>query len=123
MLCDTPSRYKKEMESTRFITQIPQVWDETRVLEAKVSDYLVIARRSGNNWYIGAMTDWTARNFEIPLDFLPDGEYELQIMQDGLNAKRFAEDYKLITSTASNKESLKANLVSGGGWTAILKKK
>jgi alpha-glucosidase len=124
MLCDSPSRYRKEVECTRFITQIPQVWDETIVLEAKVSDYLVIARRSGNDWYLGAMTDWTARNFEIPLDFLSDdGEYDLQILQDGINADRFAEDYKFVTSTTSKAKTLKASLASGGGWVAILKRK
>jgi alpha-glucosidase len=123
MLCDTPSRYKKEMDCTRFITQIPQVWDETRVLEARVADYLVLARRSGDSWYIGAMTDWTARSFDIPLDFLPDGEYELQIMKDGANAERYAEDYLLTNSSCSKQDTLKAKLVSGGGWTAIIKKK
>ncbi len=123
MLCDSPSRYRKEMECTRFITQIPQVWDETRVLEAKVSDYLVIARRSGNDWYMGAMTDWTARNFEIPLDFLPDGKYDLQLIQDGVNANKFAEDYKLIHTSTDKNETLKVNLASGGGWVAILKRK
>lgn len=123
MLCDSPSRYRKELECTRIITQIPQVWDETRVLEAKVSDYLVIARRSGNDWYIGAMTDWTARYFNIPLNFLSDGEYDLQILQDGTNAERFAEDYTLINSTTRKGEILKASLASGGGWVAILKRK
>jgi alpha-glucosidase len=123
MLCDAPSRYRKEMECTNFITQIPQVWDETLVLNAKVSDYLVVARRSGDDWYIGAMTDWTGRHFKISLDFLPEGVYDLQIMQDGVNADRYAEDYKLLHSSTSNKETLKARLVSGGGWTAILKRK
>lgn len=123
MLCDSPSRYRKELECTRFITQIPQVWDETIVLEAKVADYLVIARRSGDDWYLGAMTDWTARNFKIPLDFLSEGEYNIQILQDGVNADRFAEDYKLVNSTTSKEKTLNASLANGGGWVAILKRK
>jgi len=122
MLCDSPSRYKKEKETVQIIVQIPQVWDETKVLEAKVSDYLVLTRRSGDNWYIAAMTDWTAREFEVKLDFLPPGEYDVQIMEDGPNANRFAEDYKLINTSVNNKEILKAVLKKSGGWVAILKK-
>lgn len=122
MLCDTPSRYKREKETLNIITQIPVVWDATKVIDAKISDYLVVARRSGDNWYIGAMTDWTARDFDIKLDFLSEGDYEVQIMQDGINANKFAEDYKLINTTVNKKGSLKAPLAKGGGWIAVLKK-
>ena len=122
MLCDSPSRYKKEIETVQIIVQIPQVWDETKVLEAKISDYLLLARRSGDNWYIAAMTDWTAREFDVKLDFLPPGEYDVQIMEDGPNANRFAEDYRLIKTSVKNNEVMKAVLEKGGGWVAILKK-
>lgn len=123
MLCDTPSRYIKEKETVDIITQIPVVWDATKVIEAKISDYLVIARRSGDNWYIGGMTDWNARDFDIRLDFLSDGLYDVQIMQDGINANKYAEDYKITTATVSKDSNLKAQLSKGGGWIAILKKR
>jgi alpha-glucosidase len=122
MLCDAPSKYYKEEETVQFITQIPVIWDETRVLQAKISDYLVIARRSGNDWYIAAMTDWTQREFEIKLDFLTEGEYDIQIFQDGINANRYAEDYQFINTSAKKDEIIKAVLAKGGGWVAIIKK-
>ncbi len=123
MLCDSPSRYKREQETVDFIAQIPVIWDETKVLEAKISDYMVVARRSGENWYIAAMTDWTPRDFDITLNFIPEGEYTAQIMQDGCNADRFAEDYKFSTITVKKDDTFKAVLANGGGWVAILKKK
>ena len=61
MLSDTPSNYMKEQESTDFIVSIPVVWDDMKVLDAKVGDYLLLARRSGNEWFVGALTDWTSR--------------------------------------------------------------
>src|SRR5690606_32548368 len=86
MLCDVPSAYYKEKETTEFIAGIPAVWDETRVLKAHVSDYIVTARRKGDTWYLGAMTDWSARDIEIDLTFLPEGHYQMVSMSDGVNA-------------------------------------
>jgi alpha-glucosidase len=122
MLCDAPSRYRNEQETVDFITSIPQVWDETRVLEAKISDYLLVARRKGEDWYLAAMTDWTSREFHVKLDFLSEGDYRIQIMQDGINANTYAEDYKLIERTISNNETVSLTLAKGGGWVAILSK-
>ncbi|MEL6537097.1 MAG: glycoside hydrolase family 97 protein, partial [Bacteroidota bacterium] len=78
MLCESPTRYYQEQETVGYITQIPTVWDETRVLEAAVGDYLVLARRRADAWYLGAMTDSTAREFTLDLSFLPAGEYTLE---------------------------------------------
>ena len=122
MLCDAPSRYIKEQETTNFITQIPVVWDETKVIEASIAEYLVIARRRGEDWYLAAMTDWDERTFKIPLDFLSDGEFLVQIMQDGKNANRFAEDYKLVNLTCKKEDTIEAALAKGGGFVAIFNK-
>ena len=86
MLCESPTRYKKEQESVDFMTSIPTTWDETRVLEAKVADYVLVARRHGKNWYLGGMTDDSPRDFELKLDFLSAGTYTMEIMKDGVNA-------------------------------------
>ena len=123
MLCESPTIYNKEQETVDFITQIPTTWDETVVLEGAVADYIIVARRKGDNWYIGAMTDWTARDFELNLSFLGAGEYQMQYLRDGINASRNAMDYKLETKTVSKDSAVQLNLSSGGGWTAILKKK
>ncbi|MGB5436539.1 MAG: glycoside hydrolase family 97 protein [Maribacter sp.] len=123
MLCESPTIYYKEQETVDFITQIPTVWDETVVLEGAVSDYIVVARRKGTDWYLGAMTDWTARDFELNLSFLGEGNYDLQAYQDGMNASRNAQDYKLISTTVNQDTKLHPKLSSGGGYAAILKKK
>ena len=87
MLCESPSRYRKEQESVDFITRIPTTWDETRVLEAKVADYVIVARRKGDTWYVGGMTDDTPRDFNLKLDFLETGSYTLELMKDGFKCR------------------------------------
>jgi alpha-glucosidase len=96
------------------------LWDETIVLEAAVSDYIVVARRNGANWYIGAMTDWNPREFQIDFSFLPEGKFEMEIMRDGVNADRFAEDYKKELLNVDKNTKLSINLASGGGWAGII---
>lgn len=123
MLCESPTIYYKEQETVDFITQIPTIWDETVVLEGAVSDYIIVARRKGDNWYLGAMTDWTARDFELDFSFLGQGEYEMQSYKDGINASRNAQDYKISSSTVNQNTKLKINLSSGGGYSAIITKK
>ncbi len=123
MLCDAPSAYLKDKKFVEFVSKIPTVWDETVALDAKVADYVLMARRSGETWYVGAMTDWEAREFELDISFLPEGNYEIEIMQDGLNADKYAEDYKHSTSETSNTSKMNIKLAPGGGWAAIIRKK
>ena len=123
MLCESPTIYYKEQETVDFITQIPTIWDETVVLEGAVSDYIIVARRNGDNWYLGAMTDWTARDFELDFSFLGEGEYEMQSYKDGINASRNAQDYKMTSNPINQSTKLKINLSSGGGYSAIITKK
>ena len=120
MLADSPSNYLSELESTEFISRIPTVWDDTKVLEAKVGKYIVIARKNGHNWYIGAMTNEDEREFTINFSFLDDGKYSADIFKDGINANRYAGDYSTETKTISKNDSLKIKLAPGGGWSAIL---
>jgi alpha-glucosidase len=120
MMADCPSNYLKEAESTAFIAQIPTTWEDTRVLEARVGEYLVLARKNGGKWYIGAMTDENPRNFTISLAFLDDGKYTSEIMEDGVNADRYAQDYRRILRTVVGIDSLTIRLAPGGGWAAIL---
>jgi len=122
MLCDNPSNYYKEQETTSFISKIPTVWDDTKVLDAKVGDFILMARQKDNNWYLGAMTDWTARSLNIDFSFLGEGTYEIEIMQDGINAEKSGNDYKRIVKKVTKADHLKIDLASGGGWAAICKK-
>jgi alpha-glucosidase len=122
MLCESPSRYREEQETVDFITSIPTTWDETRVLEAAVSDYVVIARRKGDDWFLAAMTDDTSRSFELTLDFLNDESYEIESFSDGMNADNYAEDYKREKKEVGRNDTLILNLVGGGGWVAQIRK-
>ncbi len=121
MLCESPSRYRQEQETVDFITSIPTTWDETRVIEAAVSDYIVIARRKGEDWFLAAMTDDTPREFNIKLDFLSEGAYDMEVFKDGINAKNYAEDYKREMKKVKKNDVLELNLVGGGGWIAQIR--
>ena len=118
MLCESPTIYKREQESVDFMTSIPTTWDETKVLEAKVADYVLVARRNGENWYLGGMTDDTPRDFNIKLDFLKAGSYTMEIMKDGLNAEHHAQDYRREIIEVTKDSVIPIHMVSGGGWAA-----
>jgi alpha-glucosidase len=118
MLSDCPSNYMKEQESTNFIVNIPVIWDDIKVFDAKVGDYLLLARRSGKEWFVGALTDWTSRDMDLDLSFLPDGQYSMEIFQDGINADRYAVDYKHFKVNVKSGEKMKIHLAPGGGWAA-----
>ena len=120
MLADSPSNYLCEPACMQFLAAVPSVWDQTIALDGKVGDYVVMARRSGRDWYLGAMTDETARDFTIDLSFLPPGRYEATIYRDGLNADRQAQDYQKVVQIVSPTDRLILKLASGGGWAARL---
>jgi alpha-glucosidase len=118
MLSDSPSNYMREPEIMEFLAPVPTEWDETKVLDARIADYVVVARRNGRDWYVGAMTDWTPRNLEIDLSFLPEGNFTMEAYQDGVNADRYASDYKKTTTQVNRTTKLTLPLASGGGWAA-----
>jgi alpha-glucosidase len=118
MLSDSPSNYEKEQETTTFIVNIPVIWDDIKVLDAKVGDYLLLARRSGKEWFIGALTDWTSRDMSLDLSFLPSGEYTMEIFGDGINADRYAGDYRHYKVNIKSGDRMKIHLAPGGGWAA-----
>jgi len=121
MLADSPSNYLKERECMKFLAKVPTVWDETKVLDAKVADYVLVARRNGDEWYVGAMTDWTARELTVDFSFLSPGRHRIIIYQDGINADRFGNDYKKVTAKVKTADKMKIKLAPGGGWAAIIK--
>lgn len=118
MLSDSPSNYMREPEIMEFLAPVPTEWDETKVLDARIADYVVVVRRNGRDWYVGAMTDWTPRNLEIDLSFLPEGNFTMEAYQDGMNADRNASDYKKTATTVNRTTKVKLPLASGGGWVA-----
>ena len=121
MLCESPSRYYQEEETTEFIAQIPTTWDETIALSGKIADHVIMARKKGSNWYVGAMTAANAKDYSLDLSFLPEGNYTIEIMEDGANAHKFAEDYKKSKQKITNKDKIEIKMAAGGGWAAIIK--
>ena len=120
MLADTPTRYLQEAECTEYIASVPVIWDETKVLDAKVGEYVVTARRKGDKWFIGAITNNDGRTLEVNLDFLKDGEHSFTSFEDGINADRQAMDYKKRTSKVNKDTKLTIKMVRNGGFCGVI---
>ena len=118
MLCDSPSSYRDEDECAKYIAEIPTVWDETIALDGRLGEYVIIARRSGDRWYIGGITNWEERKIEIdlsPLNLKHDQAIEFR---DGVNANKIAEDYVKSNITVTN-NTYEAKMSKGGGFVLI----
>jgi alpha-glucosidase len=122
MLADNPTIYMREQECTKFIVKVPTTFDETVPLDGKVGEYVSLARKKGDTWYVGAMTNWTARVLTIDFSFLGTGDYEAVIFKDGINADRDGTDYKKEEIRISSRTKLSIKLAPGGGWAARLEK-
>jgi alpha-glucosidase len=139
MLADSPSNYRQEPESLAFLSAVPTVWDETRVLSAVVGEHILVARRSGRDWYVGALTNWTPRDLDVPLSFLAEGssavpgagpstglaagQWEADLYKDGPNADRVGVDYAREKRAVSSADRLTIHLAPGGGFVARITKK
>jgi len=123
MLSDNPTIYKREKECTDFITKVPTTFDETVALDGKVGEYTALARRKGDTWFVGAMSNWTPREITLDFSFLPEDTYEAEIFEDGMNADRDATDYKREVMAVSKNTKQTIKLYPGGGWAARIYKK
>ena len=118
MLADYPESYdtKPGME---FLEKVPTVWDDTRALSGEPAKYVTVARQRGNAWYLGSMTNWDARDLEISLDFLGQGEYEARIFADGADADKVATSLSVSNKRVKASDKLNVHLAPGGGLAAI----
>ena len=127
MLADSPTAYEKEPECTEFIASLPTVYDEMRILNAKMGEYIVVARRQGKDWYVAGETNWQSRDVEVCADFLPAGTYAMTAFMDGENADKAATDFNVwrqeFTLPYSTNQKVKVHMASGGGFAAKLVKK
>ena len=112
-----------EPEMMKIIGDIPTSWDNSIALAGELGKYMVVARLKGNDWYIGAIGDWDHRDITIDLSFLDEGNYSAAIYQDGINADKYAEDYKVVEKNVVRNDSLSFHLAPGGGWLVKLSKK
>jgi alpha-glucosidase len=122
MLADAPSEYLREPETMEFLAAVPVTWDETRVLAAAVADYVLVARRRGAEWYVGAMTDTTARELALDLSFLGEGDWTLDAWADGINADRDGRDFRRDSQPVTGASRLVLRLAPGGGYAARIRR-
>ena len=120
MLADNPTRYYQNDDCTRYIASVPTVWDETRCLSAKAGEYLVVAKRKGQKWFIGAITNGTSRDLTLSLSFLASGNHKLTAFKDGVNADYQAMHYNKIEQSVTSGTSLNIHLAKNGGWAAVI---
>lgn len=123
MLCDSPTNYEKEPVCTEFIAKIPTVWDETEALDGKVGEYCIIARRAGDVWYVGGMTNWDEREVEIDLSFLGEGNYAATEFVDGPNANKLGRDFLKKSIEVKGGSKLKVKMAQGGGFAMKIEKR
>lgn len=124
MMADNPTLYYRNDECTRFITQVPQTWDETIALEAEAGEYAIVAKRKGEQWYIGGMTNnrERERTFNISLDFLQEGKtYLMTSFEDGINADRQAMDYRKQEQPLKKGDRITVRLARNGGFAAVIR--
>lgn len=121
MLADNPSNYLRDTVCTRYIASFPTTWDTTVALEGKIKEYVAVARKKGNQWFLGAMTNWSYRDLILHLNFLDaNKKYKVKILSDGINADRFAEDYQISNAEWVGGQDISIYMQPGGGWSAIL---
>ena len=124
MLCDSPSLYEREAECTKFIAEFPTVWNETVVLDGQFSDYVAMARRSGDTWYVGVFSDWAARKVELDLSkILGEGNYVAEVFRDGPNADKLGEDYAREVVAVPTSRKVVADMAPAGGYVMKITKK
>ncbi len=122
MLADSPTAYMREQECTDFITSIPTVFDETVPLDGKVAEYVAVARKKDGIWYVGAMSNWDARDLTIDFSFLEEGVYQAVVFKDGINSDREATDYQKEVIQIKAGAHLPIHLSNGGGWAARIER-
>jgi alpha-glucosidase len=118
MLADYPAAYDHN-PGMEFLEKIPTVWDDTKVLNGEPAKYITVARQHGDAWYLGSMTNWDARDLELPLDFLGKGEYQAQIFADGPDADTVGTSLTISTKRVKPSEKLNVRLAPGGGLAVI----
>ena len=123
MLCDSPSDYLKEDETSRWIASIPTVFDRTVILDGKIGEFVVSLREKDGCYYVGGMTDWHPRDICIDFGFLPEGEWKCRIFKDGINAGLVGEDYTTAESEIGSGHKETVHLAPGGGFVMIIEKK
>jgi alpha-glucosidase len=123
MLSDMPSAYEREPAALELLAAVPTTWDETVGVDGRIGESVVVARRKGDEWWVGAMTDWTARTIEVPLSFAGGGGWDATLWTDGANADKVGTDYRRTSRVLEPAATLRLALASGGGAVVRLRRR
>ncbi len=113
MLSDHPANYR-DQPGMEFLESVPTSWDDTKVITGQVGDYITMARRIDDEWYMGSITDWDARSLKVSLDFLGEGRYVAEIHADGDGPEDVTKVVKIVKAS----DTLDIVMASGGGHAA-----
>ena len=113
----------KEPEFMELLGSIPTTWDETKILQGKIGEYIVTARRNGNDWFIGGLNNHIPREIELPLDFIEKGTYHASLCKDGINAGNYASDHEITAKLIDQNAEIKITMATGGGFVLRLSRK
>lgn len=122
MLCDSPSAYEEDPSTLSYITSIPSVFSATSVLDGEMSKYIVTMRERDGIYYVGGITNWDARNYQVDFSFLPPGEWRAKIYKDGVNADFTATDHVIEETLVNSFTTLDINMAPGGGFAIIIER-
>lgn len=116
MLCDSPSEYLEDVPTLNFITSLPTVFDSTAVSQGEIGEYIVVQRQKDGDWYIGGLTNWTERDLVLSFDFLPEGQWNVTLYRDGVNADRVGKDHKIESFEVNSASTATVHLAPAGGF-------
>ena len=122
MLSDSPTKYDENPQWLPFLEQVPTVWDETYPLWGTIGQNVAVARRSGDTYYVAAMSAGDASSAEIALDFLPEGEWNVTLYEDGLNAAKNGKDYAIKSMKVKANDVIPVSFAPNGGFIAVIQK-
>ena len=111
-----PSQGLKEPAFMDLLGSIPATWDDTKILQGKIGEYIITARQKNNEWFIAGMNNETAREIILPLDMIENKNYTATICRDGINAHSYGSDYTITEQTIMHNQQLKINMAPGGGF-------
>ncbi|MBZ0257401.1 glycoside hydrolase family 97 C-terminal domain-containing protein, partial [bacterium] len=122
MISGSLSAYRKDENMTDFFTAVPTVWDETVAMDGGIGELALLARRSGDEWFVGGLAGDEAQDVDVDCSFLGDGDYMADIYRDGANAHRNGADYVREWKQVSKDSNMKIHLAPGGGLAIRIKK-
>jgi alpha-glucosidase len=121
VMADSPYSYRSSPAGLDFLKDMPATWDDTRILLGEVGDFIAVARRHGDIWFVGAMTDWQPRTLDIPLSFLGEGRFQAEIWKDADEAADFPDRLMKDQKAVTAKDRLSAAMAPGGGYLAVIR--